>query len=322
MSIAPGDPTLWFGVMFIRKGPYSSAIIRFQISFTQSFPRSPPLITFSTDMFHPLVTPLTTYMYTTESQNIGTVSASDDGRLPPGSFSLQHGFPGWFGKDVLKKEKGYKETPSNYTQETHLSMSENKDNPSSGEKLAHNIDTEKTPGQEVGIYELLRYIRSTFDNEDVLDQIPLHTASNPGAWHAWRTYRKKQDKIKMTTKNVNDVVRSEELNNEKILPSSNLPLNFKSKDSIQKMDGSGILYTKTKKPGEWNWDGVWEVRVKKCVEASVSEGVLFGKCTADDLIRFLHLDNAKIDELKENIKRSLENLELSRSDFSDFSMTS
>lgn len=40
-------------------------------------------------MLHPLISPLTTYMY--------TVSARDDQRLCPGGFSLRHGFPGWFG---------------------------------------------------------------------------------------------------------------------------------------------------------------------------------------------------------------------------------
>ncbi|KAI1042900.1 hypothetical protein LB505_001027 [Fusarium chuoi] len=49
-------------------------------------------------MFHPLITPLTTYMYTTDIQESGTVSASDQERLPPGGFSLRHGFPDWFGR--------------------------------------------------------------------------------------------------------------------------------------------------------------------------------------------------------------------------------
>lgn len=88
----PRDPTN------LSKGPYGKAILRFQISFPPSYPNLPPLVTFSTDMFHPLITPLTTYMYTTDIHDSGTVSATDDERLPPGGFSLRHGFPGWFGR--------------------------------------------------------------------------------------------------------------------------------------------------------------------------------------------------------------------------------
>lgn len=80
------------------KGAYAPAVLRFQIHFPESYPQLPPLITFASDIFHPLVTPLTTYMYTTDIQDNGTVSATDDERLPPGGFSLRHGFPDWFGR--------------------------------------------------------------------------------------------------------------------------------------------------------------------------------------------------------------------------------
>src|SRR3569833_2650653 len=90
VSLTPGAPTLWSGVIFVRKGeplffffwvlspglaydlsrladvrrpgPYATAILRFQISFPDTYPDLPPLVTFSTDMFHTLITPLTTYM--------------------------------------------------------------------------------------------------------------------------------------------------------------------------------------------------------------------------------------------------------------------
>ncbi|RKF63171.1 hypothetical protein OnM2_027065 [Erysiphe neolycopersici] len=323
MSIAPGDPTLWFGVMFIRKGPYASAILRFQISFIQPFPWFPPVVTFSTDMFHPLITPLTTYMYTTDSQMFGTVSTSDDERLPPGGFSLRHGFPGWFRKDSRRAEKEHKAILLDHDGEIHTSRATCKEGPNTSASEANDIPVGKKSEQEMGIYELLRYIRSTFDNEDVLDQVALDIAGNPGAWHAWRTHRTNKDKKKMAADNTRSVVEPQKLTTEGEV---SIPLNksptLTSQQSIQGLDGAGILYTKTKKPGEWNWDGVWEVRVKKCIEASVSESVLFGKDAADDLIRFLHLDSTKIDELKENIKRSLENLELSRRGISDFTMVS
>src|SRR3954468_18567199 len=82
----------------ISTGPYAPAVLRFQISFPATYPTLPPLVTFSTDVFHPLLTPLTTYTYTTGSSDTDTVSATDEERLPPGGFSLRHGFPQWFGR--------------------------------------------------------------------------------------------------------------------------------------------------------------------------------------------------------------------------------
>src|SRR3989337_2223388 len=41
-------------------------------------------------------------MYTTDIQDSGTVSATDEERLPPGGFSLRHGFPEWFGRGARR----------------------------------------------------------------------------------------------------------------------------------------------------------------------------------------------------------------------------
>lgn len=43
--------------------------------------------------------------------------------------------------------------------------------------------------QSVPVSILLNYIRSTFDDETVLDALPLEVAGNPSAWHAWRAHR-------------------------------------------------------------------------------------------------------------------------------------
>ncbi len=111
VSLTPGDPTLWSGAIFVRKGPYATAVLRFQISFPDTYPNLPPLVTFSTDMFHPLITPLTTYTYTTDIQDNGTVSATDEERLPPGGFSLRHGFPAWFGRASRSRQTSAQHPP-------------------------------------------------------------------------------------------------------------------------------------------------------------------------------------------------------------------
>lgn len=153
---------------------------------------------------------------------------------------------------------------------------------------------------EITTYEVLRYIRSTFDDEEVLDSVPLEAAGNPGAWHAWRTHRIKTGKliVKDTPK--------EEKSNWHDGPSEDGDSPRSTPEGYTRLAGGTSAPSTARRPGEWNWDGVWEIRVKKGVDASITESVLFGKDAGDDLIRFLHLDPEQIDSIKENIKRSLE----------------
>ncbi|KAJ4389974.1 hypothetical protein N0V93_007447 [Gnomoniopsis smithogilvyi] len=290
VSLTPGDPTLWSGVIFVRKGPYATAILRFYISFPDTYPALPPLVTFSTDIFHPLITPLTTYMYTTDIQEGGTVSATDEERLPPGGFSLRHGFPAWFGRGSRRH------TASQHTSTLHTpprssratgggGRDSNSSTPNS--KIAASEGSPSSAGRgggtggtagssdstgsksfldvhkrDVSTFEVLSYIRSTFDDEAVLDSIPLEAAGNPGAWHAWRTHR----------------------------GFNNLPEGDPS----------------ARKPGEWNWEGVWEQRVKKGIEASLSEPVLYGGVGGvDDTIRFLSMEDTEIETVKDNLYKML-----------------
>ncbi|PQE22105.1 ubiquitin-conjugating enzyme protein [Rutstroemia sp. NJR-2017a BVV2] len=261
MSLTPGDPTLWSGVLFVRKGAYAPSILRFQVSFPPQYPALPPLITFSTDIFHPLITPLTTYMYSTDAQgDDDTVSATDEERLPPGGFSLRDGFPEWFGR----KSKSMRSREEHQRTPTRAGMG----SPSSGiSSIGKTSD-----GVRVGVYEILRYVRRTFDDETVLDRVPLEAAGNPGAWHAWRAYRVKLGKL-----------------------------------ARQAQQGERPLSpVVARKPGEWNWDGVWEVRVKKGVEASISEAVLYGQGAGDDLIQFLNVDADRLEEMRRLIRESSE----------------
>ncbi|PFH60269.1 hypothetical protein XA68_11189 [Ophiocordyceps unilateralis] len=265
VSLTPGDATLWTAVLFVRDGPYAQAVLRFQISFPDAFPALPPLVTFSTDMFHPLISPLTTYMYTTDIQVNGTVSARDEERLPPGGFSLRHGFPHWFGRG--RRPPPGEQTFASPSAQTSRAPS-TVGSPESAARVAPG--SKRTRTQRVSIYQILKYIRSSFDDEEVLDSLPLEAAGNPGAWHAWRTHRRALGRLadaKPTTET-------------------------SSRDSIQ--------------APEWNWDGVWEDRVTKGIAASISDPVLYGSTGPDELIRFLAMEESDIASIKENICRSLE----------------
>ena len=102
-------------------------------------------------------------------------------------------------------------------------------------------------------------MRSTFSEESVLDSLPLEAAANPGAYHAWRTYRA-------------PVLQ----NQQPPLPSAEI--------ALAEQAGDTTTLGRNRRPGEWNWEGVWEERVKKAVKASLSEPVLFG---AEDIVRLL-----------------------------------
>lgn len=326
VSLTPGDPSLWSGVMFVRKGtgygnnhpailarrlacftflhfaspspshpgfnripnsintpvkqkcaplvqqtahpadmppgPYATAVLRFQVSFPDTFPLLPPLVTFSTDLFHPLITPLTTYMYTTDIHATGTVSATDDERLPPGGFSLRHGFPGWFGRRSgggSRQVSGQSQTtmtPQSSPPRVVPGSATSASASSVGEALANHGKR-----REVSVYEVLWYIRSTFDDAEVLDSVPLEAAGNPGAWHAWRTRQKRQ-----AVGGGGGGAAGSAVGAGKALPP----------------EPKGTEPGAARRPGEWNWEGVWEERVRKGIAASLSDAVLFGGVAGTD----------------------------------------
>lgn len=299
--------------MIIPTGPYAPAVLRFQISFPNSYPRLPPIVTFSTDIFHPLITPLTTYMYTTDIQDNGTVSATDEERLPPGGFSLRHGFPAWFGRGK-RSAPGSRQTSGQHggvastpQQAGQVKMS-SPDSATPGTTSSYT----KSGDNHISAYDVLKYIRSAFDNEEVLDSVPLDAAGNPGAWHAWRTHRRRLGKLQ----------------EDKVASSERQPEMEEGKDQLSDPAGgsekNAPVPTAARRPGEWNWDGVWEDRVKKGIASSLSEPVLYGGAASlpDELvsqwknhkappstnpskIQFRPMEEGDIESVKENIRRVL-----------------
>lgn len=271
--MTPGDPRAWSGVLFVRKGlsglfgrsitrltplsgPYAPAILRFDVAFPPSYPALPPTITFTTDIFQPLVTPLTTYTYTTGSSNLDTVSATDEERLPPGGFSLRHGFPHWFGR---KEKKAARSADSSSdvgashdgSQQLggiveHLLDDEDPEVSSQRRKPPNSkrrIPFSHSVAEQPSIIEILLYIKATFDDEKILDVLPLEAAGNPGAWKAWQAHRRKTRQSESPT-------------------------------SLDQLQGS-----RPKQPGDWSWDGVWLERVTRNIDASTSESVLYANPT-------------------------------------------
>ncbi|KAL1842879.1 hypothetical protein VTJ49DRAFT_3896 [Mycothermus thermophilus] len=331
----PGDPSLWTGVLFVQKGPYAPAVLRFHISFPDAYPARPPLVTFSTDLFHPLITPLTTYMYSPDAGSDGAeASAADDERLlPPGGFSLRHGFPGWFGGRGRGRGRGtpaaasggggsggaqggeesstgttMQTTPprpvATATGEAGVGSTPGSDPAHSQSDVPGYARTRTTGagagGGEVSTYEVLRYIRSVFDDEDVLDSVPLEAAGNPGAWHAWRTHRRQQQAVGTAGKGQGpQPVSGQQLQEGAGVEPTSVPAGA----NVHVNANANAL---PRRPGEWNWEGVWEERVKRGIAASLSDGVLYGNAGGtDDVITFLSMDEAEVESAKSNLLRTL-----------------
>ncbi|EME46124.1 hypothetical protein DOTSEDRAFT_148087 [Dothistroma septosporum NZE10] len=258
----PDEPLIWKGVLFVRKGPYANAVLRFQINFPDDYPQRPPVVTFQSDLFHPLVTPLTTYTHSTISTD--TQSAVDEQRLPPGGLSLRHGFPEWLGAaDEVAIETGVAQPQTRQAEHD-------------GEQGQHTDATVKDQ-RAPHIVELLHYVRIVFDTQEMLDAVPLNAAANTGAWHAWRSFRTKAPAGSRGA----SVARS---------LGDGMATSIERSVSPRQQPGGA------RRPGEWNWQGVWEERVRRSVQTTLSEPVLFGG-DSDDVISFLKMDQQAVSQI-------------------------
>lgn len=203
-------------------------------------------------------------MYTTDIHDNGTVSATDAERLPPGGFSLRHGFPEWFGRGrraTLERAMSPTNDPSVHQTPTAA--------------MSPDVSSFRIPPlppstrQAPSIYIILKYIKSTFGDAEVLDSVPLDAAGNPGAWHAWRTHRRKLGKLPG---------EKQPLAEQPSIP----PTATADQAAVASPSKLKTKEHAVRKPGEWNWDGVWEDRVKKGISTSLSEPVLYGGATATD----------------------------------------
>ncbi|PNS14909.1 ubiquitin-conjugating enzyme E2 2 [Sphaceloma murrayae] len=264
----PDDENLWQGIIFVRKGPYSPGAFRFQIYFPVQYPHRPPLISFLSDIFHPLISPLTTYTFSNQDNGAETVSAGDEDRLSPGSFSLRHGFPQWFRQASPISKPG------------DLRMNEEKLSPTGISPDGQRSSLHSEPGaanlpwDPPHIAVLLFYLRAALSSVEFLDTIPQEAAANPSAWHAWRTFSSKRENRSSSIRSKSDAGQS-------------------AAASLRQQPGGA------RSPGEWNWDGVWEDRVRKCIQASLSDQSTYKKTSgAEDLIQFSNIDQETLESAK------------------------
>lgn len=248
-----GNPAIWSGVFFVREGPYSSAILRFDLSFPATYPESGPILNFSTEIFHPLLVPLTTYTFAAGAIDPNTtLSASDTERLTPGSFNLRYGFPSWY----AQSQKDGKSTRS-----------------------ASIASIDHVEEQKHNLQNVLQYVKKSFEDADYLDSLPAQAAVNTNAWHAWRFHR-------------------------------GLPKMASRSMSPSSMDSSRTPLSPGRAPADWNWDGVWESRVRNGIEDSMSDALLFGSKnnrTANPTsgsIKFAKFDDEQVKDVQAAIMKA------------------
>ena len=167
---------------------------------------------------------------------------------------MRHEFPHWFGRS--QKSLSSSGAPSRNDSESYNGRElglKNVVQPPPKDISSRNSSAQpfmKKQGSQVpctSIANVLRYIKLSFDDTKVLDQLSVEDAGNSGAWKAWRAYR--------------GSVNSQ---NDDLLPDSG-----------------------PKDQDEWSWDGVWEERVRKGIDASIADATLYGAAAAggDDLVR-------------------------------------
>lgn len=232
VSLTPGNPRLWTAVLFIRKGLYKSAILRFRIIFPSRYPAIAPLVVFSSEVFHPLV------MSPSGGQE-ESVFDKEGMSNPLGLFNLGQEFPRWAkGSTSPDNSSGiFGSVRSAETSEIQRISPE------------HGPDSKESASVDMPIISVLRYVRSCFDDEEIIDSIVLEHAVNPSAWYAWRAHRAE------------------------LAEKSTLIIERRSRPP--------------KDPSEWNWNGVFASRVERAVKESLSEAAVYGGNSEwDETIRF------------------------------------
>ena len=186
-------------------------------------------------------------------------SASDEERLAPGGFGLRHAFPQWFARPE-------RSTDSSIHPSRNTSRSTGQD---AGEGLRFKgFDVRSLPDRDHSkhsIADVLKYVKRAFSDEAFLDQLPSEAAVNAGAWKAWRAHRRTLS-----------------------YDSGRRRASIDEASAVWKDSAPQVTKSQAKHPDEWSWDGVWEARVRKGIDTSVSDHVLFG-AGDDEVVSLLSL---------------------------------
>lgn len=232
-------------------GPYAPAVLRFEVVFPLDYPEYPPTVRFTSDIFHPLVAPLTAYTYFVGTSSTKPVSAGGDASLAPGAFNLPNKFS-------TRCRWSQESAPVSTVPQTIINRSQkdciynhrdSSDTPHPPNPALDASQKGRKAAVAFGVRDILEHIKQAFDDEKVLDDLPAEAAANPGAWKAWKAHRQGSQATLDAQKGLQSV----------------------DNHSLSVGQGDG-----------WNWDGVWHERVQKGIKASISDPVLYGSSSIGD----------------------------------------
>ena len=175
------------------------------------------------------------------------MGVTDEESLPPGGFGLSDAFPHWFG---VSKRRTASSVNSSRSASAPVDASE-RELPEMELQPSAAYVRPRAP-----IANVLDYVKRSFDDADVLNGLPAEAATNPGAWKAWQAHRCSMQQQQGR-------------------------LGKASSDGKQESNGSR---GQPKHSDDWSWEGVWERRVRKGVDASISDQALFGASGGNELV--------------------------------------
>ena len=288
----PGNLAQWNGIYFVHRGklsynplraapdfltasagPYASAVLRFHVNIPTS-PSRPPIITLRSEVFHPLVTPVTTHLHAVDSLDSEKKSTQNGRELPPGGLSIVPGFPIRFSRNepqVIRRLSVEGFAPASENAAVTENVGEVESGSSAGSHTGPLQDTGfgDSDTEQFDMVKVLEYIKVAFEDECFLDTLSMDVAVNAGAWKAWQAHRG----IKKDS-----------------------PESLDSETPLVTHRRSGSIFRARNRvvraPGEWSWEGVWADRVAKNVEASISKPVLYGR-NEDDSVCSCYLRDAQ-----------------------------
>lgn len=175
---------------------------------------------------------------------------------------MKHGFPRWF----VGSE--HRETEST---KASVASTEPPDDPLRSELVDGQRWGALSSTSAVQVVDVLRYMRSAFDTEEVLDSIPLTAAGNSSAWHAWQAHRGK-DGAGKSSRSMG--FRRGEGNGERN--------GVQETGSGDHRLAAGPSARRGRSAADWNWEGVWEERVRRGIMNSNADSVLYRNSGGND----------------------------------------
>lgn len=161
---------------------------------------------------------------------------------------------------------------------------------------------------DIYVVDILRYMRAVFEDATLLDNLPFDEAANQSAWYAWRASKHSiHAKNAASASAATAVTKSADYKppTTSTTPAEAGDTNTPStpakatRTTAISLAGPTTPKPTPKKPSEWKWEGVWDMRARKGIEASITEASLFGAGgLRDDEIHFVSVETDEVERMR------------------------